>query len=135
MLSWPVLQRADAVFVQPEATQSQESDTEEGTGGGDSSDEEGWITPSNLQQIQQDMGQGAEEPAGVQVGCVTTDFAMQASVGCGGSVRLAPQRLLTPPHVFFCSAFQSMNGKGNERLLVVVGTGPCGFPLRGTWQV
>lgn len=26
------------------------------------------------------MGQDEEEPAGVQVGCVTTDFAMQASV-------------------------------------------------------
>ncbi|NXG16035.1 NOB1 protein, partial [Grallaria varia] len=41
------------------------------------SDEEGWITPSNLKQAQQDMGHCDTAPAEVQVGCVTTDFAMQ----------------------------------------------------------
>ncbi|NWQ62444.1 NOB1 protein, partial [Neopipo cinnamomea] len=41
------------------------------------SDEEGWITPSNLKQAQQDAGHCDTDPAGVQVGCVTTDFAMQ----------------------------------------------------------
>ncbi|KAJ6652514.1 hypothetical protein lerEdw1_011484 [Lerista edwardsae] len=90
-LGQPVPQRADAACVQ-----SQESDTEEGPGGGGGSDEEGWITPSNLQQTQQQMGLGAEEPAGVQVGCVTTDFAMQASVGCSGAVRVALRGRLTP---------------------------------------
>ncbi|KAG8562901.1 hypothetical protein GDO81_015862 [Engystomops pustulosus] len=39
-------------------------------------DEEGWITPSNLKQIQQDMG-NLEAPDNVLVGCLTTDFAMQ----------------------------------------------------------
>ncbi|NWH93495.1 NOB1 protein, partial [Aegithalos caudatus] len=41
------------------------------------SDDEGWITPSNVKQAQQDMGQCDTAPVGVQVGCVTTDFAMQ----------------------------------------------------------
>ncbi|NXI81598.1 NOB1 protein, partial [Rhipidura dahli] len=41
------------------------------------SDDEGWITPSNLKQAQQDTGHCDTAPIGVQVGCVTTDFAMQ----------------------------------------------------------
>ncbi|NXN01060.1 NOB1 protein, partial [Sylvia borin] len=41
------------------------------------SDDEGWITPSNLKQVQQDTGHCDTAPVGVQVGCVTTDFAMQ----------------------------------------------------------
>ncbi|NXU97830.1 NOB1 protein, partial [Cettia cetti] len=41
------------------------------------SDDEGWITPSNLKEAQQDMGQCDTAPISVQVGCVTTDFAMQ----------------------------------------------------------
>ncbi|NWT21626.1 NOB1 protein, partial [Vireo altiloquus] len=41
------------------------------------SDDEGWITPSNLKQAQQDTGHCDATPVGVQVGCVTTDFAMQ----------------------------------------------------------
>uniref|UniRef100_A0A8C6Z369 RNA-binding protein NOB1 n=1 Tax=Nothoprocta perdicaria TaxID=30464 RepID=A0A8C6Z369_NOTPE len=41
------------------------------------SDDEGWITPSNIKEVQQDMGHFDTAPAGVQVGCVTTDFAMQ----------------------------------------------------------
>ncbi|XP_066493332.1 RNA-binding protein NOB1 isoform X2 [Tiliqua scincoides] len=59
------LLKADAVFIEPEASKRQESDEEE-EAEGDSSDEEGWITPSNIRQIQQDMGQDEEEPAGVQ---------------------------------------------------------------------
>ncbi|XP_053127551.1 RNA-binding protein NOB1 [Hemicordylus capensis] len=64
------LLKADAVLVEPEAPKGQESDEEE------EEEEGGWITPSNIKQIQQDLAQG-DEPAGVQVGCVTTDFAMQ----------------------------------------------------------
>ncbi|XP_014745023.1 PREDICTED: LOW QUALITY PROTEIN: RNA-binding protein NOB1 [Sturnus vulgaris] len=41
------------------------------------SDDEGWITPSNLKQAQQDTGHCDTAPIGIQVGCVTTDFAMQ----------------------------------------------------------
>ncbi|XP_048403118.2 RNA-binding protein NOB1 isoform X2 [Stegostoma tigrinum] len=39
-------------------------------------DDDGWITPNNIQQIRQDMG-CSEMMANVKVGCLTTDFAMQ----------------------------------------------------------
>ncbi|XP_072135886.1 RNA-binding protein NOB1 isoform X1 [Mobula birostris] len=42
----------------------------------DSDDSEGWITPSNIQQIHRDMG-CSERAADIRVGCMTTDFAMQ----------------------------------------------------------
>ncbi|XP_066570216.1 RNA-binding protein NOB1 [Amia ocellicauda] len=46
------------------------SEEEEDESGGD------WITPSNIKQLQVDMGT-CETPADVKVGCLTTDFAMQ----------------------------------------------------------
>lgn len=52
--------------------EGQESSEEE------SGEEEGWITPRNIEQIQKSTCWGSER-AKVQVGCVTTDFAMQAS--------------------------------------------------------
>uniref|UniRef100_A0A8C6Z330 RNA-binding protein NOB1 n=1 Tax=Nothoprocta perdicaria TaxID=30464 RepID=A0A8C6Z330_NOTPE len=55
----------------PENRDSAEEESEE------ESDDEGWITPSNIKEVQQDMGHFDTAPAGVQVGCVTTDFAMQ----------------------------------------------------------
>ncbi|XP_017568061.1 RNA-binding protein NOB1 [Pygocentrus nattereri] len=39
-------------------------------------DDGGWITPSNLKQIQMDVGH-VQHSANAKVGCVTTDFAMQ----------------------------------------------------------
>ncbi|XP_038609815.1 RNA-binding protein NOB1 [Tachyglossus aculeatus] len=42
----------------------------------DSDDDEGWITPSNIKQVQQELGH-CDVPDNVRVGCVTTDFAMQ----------------------------------------------------------
>ncbi|XP_016002361.2 RNA-binding protein NOB1 isoform X2 [Rousettus aegyptiacus] len=41
-----------------------------------SDDDEGWITPSNIKQIQRELEQ-CTIPKDVRVGCVTTDFAMQ----------------------------------------------------------
>ena len=42
------------------------------------SDDEGWITPQNFQEVCREMGGALEErPEGVAVGCITTDFAMQ----------------------------------------------------------
>ncbi|NXF34841.1 NOB1 protein, partial [Nyctibius bracteatus] len=75
------LLKAQAISVSPEATEehrnsedgaSAEEEEEE-----EESDDEGWITPSNLKQAQQDTGHCDTAPVGVQVGCVTTDFAMQ----------------------------------------------------------
>ncbi|XP_044283949.1 RNA-binding protein NOB1 isoform X2 [Varanus komodoensis] len=68
---------ADAVQAELEQPGSRESDEEAASTEEEEEEEkEGWITPSNLKQVQQELGQG-DEPAGVQVGCVTTDFAMQ----------------------------------------------------------
>ncbi|XP_004625876.1 RNA-binding protein NOB1 [Octodon degus] len=60
----------------------EEEEEEEGDGSeesrGEDSDEDGggWITPSNIKQIQQEL-EKCDSPEDVRVGCVTTDFAMQ----------------------------------------------------------
>lgn len=44
----------------------------------DSEDDEGWITPENFHEVCVEMGGALEEqPMGIAVGCITTDFAMQ----------------------------------------------------------
>ena len=44
----------------------------------DSDDDEGWITPENFHEVCVEMGGALEEqPTGIAVGCITTDFAMQ----------------------------------------------------------
>lgn len=49
----------------------------------DCDDEEGWITPENFQEVCVEMGGVLEEqPRGVAVGCITTDFAMQVKKNC-----------------------------------------------------
>ncbi|NXU24735.1 NOB1 protein, partial [Thalassarche chlororhynchos] len=75
------LLEAQAVSVSPESTEEHQS-SEDGASAEEEedeeeSDDEGWITPSNLKQVQQDTGHCDTAPVGVQVGCVTTDFAMQ----------------------------------------------------------
>lgn len=71
----------------------------------DSSKEDGWITPRNIEQIQQSTCWGSE-PAKVQVGCVTTDFAMQASrrsvkPASPLFISVGPRRALAPPDLPF----------------------------------
>ncbi|XP_031977565.1 RNA-binding protein NOB1 [Corvus moneduloides] len=61
----------------PEEHQSSADGASAGEEEDEESDDEGWITPSNLKQAQQDTGHCDTAPVGVQVGCVTTDFAMQ----------------------------------------------------------
>ncbi|NXT04502.1 NOB1 protein, partial [Prunella fulvescens] len=76
---------AQAIAGSPEPPQEHRSsaggasagEEEEEEESDDDDDDEGWITPSNLKQAQQDTGQCDTAPVGVQVGCVTTDFAMQ----------------------------------------------------------
>ena len=54
--------------------ESQEEEEEE-----EEDDDEGWITPDNLQRVCEEMGGVLDElPQSVAVGCITTDFAMQA---------------------------------------------------------
>ena len=54
-------------------------------GGSDSDevdDDEGWITPDNIDQARIEMGGCVGEELGdIRVGCMTTDFAMQVSKG------------------------------------------------------
>ena len=64
-------------------------------------DEEGWITPSNLRQIQQEMGcdTGEATAEDVSVACLTTDFAMQVWLEFS-HCRSPPS--LPPPHLYIC---------------------------------
>uniref|UniRef100_A0A8B9YXN9 RNA-binding protein NOB1 n=1 Tax=Buteo japonicus TaxID=224669 RepID=A0A8B9YXN9_9AVES len=65
------------LLVRPRERQSSEDGASAEEEEDEESDDEGWITPSNLKQVQQDTGHCDTTPVGVQVGCVTTDFAMQ----------------------------------------------------------
>ncbi|NXY18817.1 NOB1 protein, partial [Atrichornis clamosus] len=80
-LTVPSPWNAQAISGSPEPPEEHQSSADGTSAGeeeeGEESDDEGWITPSNLKQAQQDMGHCNTTPIGVQVGCVTTDFAMQ----------------------------------------------------------
>uniref|UniRef100_A0A8C4U636 RNA-binding protein NOB1 n=1 Tax=Falco tinnunculus TaxID=100819 RepID=A0A8C4U636_FALTI len=76
------LLKAQAISVSAEPTEEHQSSdngasADEEEDNEEESDDEGWITPSNLKQVQQDTGHCDTAPVGIQVGCVTTDFAMQ----------------------------------------------------------
>ncbi|XP_020844734.1 RNA-binding protein NOB1 isoform X2 [Phascolarctos cinereus] len=65
--------------VLSEEEENERGEESEGGAEEDEDDEDedgGWITPSNIKQVQQELGQ-CDSPGDVQVGCVTTDFAMQ----------------------------------------------------------
>lgn len=76
---------AQAISGSPEPPEEHPSSVDGASAGeeeeDEESDDEGWITPSNLKQAQQDTGHCDTAPVGVQVGCVTTDFAMQVGAG------------------------------------------------------
>ena len=56
-----------------------ENTSEQEDGKEDDDDDEGWITPENLQQVCEEMGSVLDDvPQLLSVGCITTDFAMQA---------------------------------------------------------
>ena len=55
---------------------SEEEEMEEDEDEEEEDDGEGWITPSNLKQVQLESGDWTA-PADIKVGCLTTDFAMQ----------------------------------------------------------
>ena len=77
---------ADTVHTEPERrseehTHSKNHSEEDGSGSeeeeeGEEEDGGGWITPSNIKQVQMETGIWAS-PADVKVACLTTDFAMQ----------------------------------------------------------
>ena len=44
-------------------------------------DEDGWITPSNIEHVRKSMGGAFEEEAkSIAVGCITTDYAIQVCI-------------------------------------------------------
>lgn len=60
-----------------------DSEGDGGSGSDDVDEDEGWITPDNIDQARTEMGGCMGEELGdVRVGCMTTDFAMQVSEGC-----------------------------------------------------
>ncbi|XP_006156990.1 RNA-binding protein NOB1 [Tupaia chinensis] len=60
----------------PSEEEGEENGFEETREEGSDDDGGGWITPSNIKQIQRELEQ-CDVPEDVRVGCVTTDFAMQ----------------------------------------------------------
>jgi RNA-binding protein NOB1 len=65
------LNDSDKEYDDDEESEEDEDQVEE-------NDEDGWITPSNIKHIKDNMQGGAEPRAiGLKVGCMTTDFAMQ----------------------------------------------------------
>lgn len=84
---------AQAISDSPEPLEEHRSSADGASAGeeeeDEESDDEGWITPSNLKQAQQDTGHCDTAPVGIQVGCVTTDFAMQ--VGAALQLGLRPR--------------------------------------------
>lgn len=88
--------------VASEEEEEKEEDGSEERKDEDSDGDGGWITPSNIKQIQQELDQ-CTVPRDVQVGCVTTDFAMQVG---GTGRRLAPSLCHT------CHGQWSLGGLG-----------------------
>ncbi|OCT82379.1 hypothetical protein XELAEV_18024906mg [Xenopus laevis] len=66
----------EAVGLKDESHALEELPEAETSSEEEENDDDGWITPGNIKQIQQDMGV-REAPVNVVVGCLTTDFAMQ----------------------------------------------------------
>ncbi|WAR12767.1 NOB1-like protein [Mya arenaria] len=67
--------------VIPEGDIGEESDSDDDDDDSgvddDDDDDDGWITPSNIKAVKEKMGGDTVEKAVIQVGCLTTDFAMQ----------------------------------------------------------
>lgn len=58
-----------------EASEESSDDTESASKEGD--DDEGWITPGNINNVKKNFGAEVLEEKDVEVACITTDFAMQ----------------------------------------------------------
>ncbi|XP_069757365.1 RNA-binding protein NOB1 isoform X2 [Narcine bancroftii] len=70
------LLNTDYVSISKEKSMNQDQAELHGSEEEVDDDNDGWITPSNIQQIYRDMN-CSETAADVTVGCMTTDFAMQ----------------------------------------------------------
>jgi len=63
--------------IQEEDMEEESDDEEDDDDNDDDDDDDGWITPSNIKSVKEQMGGDGMEKAQVDVGCLTTDFAMQ----------------------------------------------------------
>ncbi|CAH1779731.1 unnamed protein product [Owenia fusiformis] len=57
--------------------EEEDDESDEEAESDDDDDDAGWITPSNIKRVREAMGDKNVEKASVEVGCLTTDFAMQ----------------------------------------------------------
>jgi RNA-binding protein NOB1 len=67
---------ADDLLQKVSETESIDSENEEEDSAIEE-DNEGWITPSNIQNVKKNFGADVLEDVEVEVACITTDFAMQ----------------------------------------------------------
>ena len=72
-------EREEGLTVTAEMLEETEEDEgiEEDEEDDDDDDNDGWITPGNIRSLKQKMANVDQEKKAVEVGCVTTDFAMQ----------------------------------------------------------
>ena len=73
-----MLEDGDTLQEEIEEYSSEDSSDEE-----ESNDDDGWITPSNIDEMNKAMTgySGEDEKTACTVGCLTTDFAMQVRAG------------------------------------------------------
>lgn len=69
----------DGQVLPTDALQEESDSEEESEDNEDDDDGDGWITPANIREVKQKMGDVNTEMANVAVGCLTTDFAIQVS--------------------------------------------------------
>lgn len=67
----------DGQVLPTDALQEESDSEEESEDNEDDDDGDGWITPANIREVKQKMGDVNTEIANVAVGCLTTDFAIQ----------------------------------------------------------
>lgn len=71
-------EKVQRVYLTSRSTEHEDDDGVEREAEDEDGDDDGggWITPSNIKQIQMDAAEWCP-PENVSVGCLTTDFAMQ----------------------------------------------------------
>lgn len=63
--------------VETEESNSDPEQSDEDQQESEEEDEGGWITPANISNVKKNFGLSEAEEKNVEVGCITTDFAMQ----------------------------------------------------------
>lgn len=69
-------EQADEI-LQPVKVESEDEESEDTESAEEEGDDEGWITPGNINNVKKNFGGEVLEEQEVEVACITTDFAMQ----------------------------------------------------------